>query len=142
MDLDEARQSLLLEHGWSPETLTIWLRADCKCEVCRHDLLGSIDDYFYGAEIDHLQPASRRGSDDLSNRALLCKMCNRLKRNTELCDPALGLSREEVIELARKYILPIRQQREQKLDEAKRLLGVLRRASTSTVVGSSSESGP
>jgi hypothetical protein len=109
--------------------------------VCGRDLLGTTDDSFYGAEIDHLQPATRGGSDELSNRALLCRMCNRLKRNTELCDPALGLSREEVLELARKYILPIRGQREQKLDEAKRLLDVLRRASTPTVVGSGSESG-
>jgi hypothetical protein len=133
MDLDEARQALLLEHGWIPETLAIWLRADCRCEVCGRDLLGTTDDYFYGAEIDHLQPATRGGSDELSNRALLCRMCNRLKRNTELCDPAVGLPREEVLELARKYILPIRRQRQQKLDDAKRLLSVLR--STSVVVG-------
>jgi hypothetical protein len=133
----DERHVLLAEYGWSPETLDIWLRAGCKCEVCHRDLLASVDDYFYGAEIDHLHPVSRNGADDGWNRALLCRMCNRLKRNTEVCDPTLGLPREDVVERARALIMAIRDKRQAQLEAARLLLTTIMQAGQGTTAVSS-----
>jgi hypothetical protein len=43
-------------------------------------------------------------------------MCNRINRNKVMYDPALGLSREEVVLLAREEITKIRAQKQVQLD--------------------------
>lgn len=51
------------------------LRANGKCEYCRI----SIDDIYFGAEIDHIQSLKHSGLTELNNLALACQPCNRNK---------------------------------------------------------------
>jgi 5-methylcytosine-specific restriction endonuclease McrA len=47
-------------------------RAQFQCEYCHYpELLGSAP-----LSIDHIQPRSLSGSDDLNNLALACRRCN------------------------------------------------------------------
>ena len=61
---------LIIEHG-------------PKCQGCDR----VFDDPRY-LELDHRQPRSDGGSNELSNRILLCSPCNRLKSNTLTADRA------------------------------------------------------
>jgi HNH endonuclease len=112
---EEARASLLKEHSWDPDTLALWIRAQARCEYCGRDMLANIDDYFYGTERDHLHPISLDGPDDLTNQALSCRMCNRLKRNYVFSDPSQDLVRAERIAAIAAFIVPKRAQRERDL---------------------------
>ena len=75
----------------------IWVRARFHCEYCGIPMLGNVM-AFYSYEFDHILPASKYPGnplvsmptsallvskdlslDDISNLALSCKLCNRLK---------------------------------------------------------------
>ena len=52
-------------------------RAQCRCEYCHYpELLSSAP-----LSIDHVQPQSLGGSDDLNNLALACRRCNERRYN-------------------------------------------------------------
>lgn len=51
----------------------IYLKANGKCELCGRNLL--IDSF----TIDHIQPLSKGGLDDISNLACVCEACNTMK---------------------------------------------------------------
>ena len=52
-------------------------RANCRCEYCHYpELLSSAP-----LSIDHIQPQSLGGSDDLDNLALACRRCNERRYN-------------------------------------------------------------
>jgi 5-methylcytosine-specific restriction endonuclease McrA len=80
---------LVTKWGWSAETLAIWERAGFRCEYCGTDLLRSVDDYFFNAQLDHIVPESRGGKTEPENLALACKTCNFLKRDA-VFDPGQG----------------------------------------------------
>jgi hypothetical protein len=62
-------------------------RANFRCEYCHYpELLSSAP-----LSIDHLQPQSLGGSDDLNNLALACRRCNEKRYNfTTGTDPDTG----------------------------------------------------
>lgn len=64
---------------------TVRQRAQFRCEYCHYpELLSSAP-----LSIDHLQPQSLGGSDDLDNLALACRRCNERRYNfTTGIDPA------------------------------------------------------
>ena len=116
---------VLLASGWSEHQARLGIRANSKCEYCGMDLLGSI--HAYDAwERDHIIPG--RG-DDLSNVALACRLCNKMKKNWRL--PA-GLSpggdRSRCVEAAKAHLEPLRQAKEEKLEQAKALISRYRAA--------------
>lgn len=51
------------------------LRANGRCEYCRI----SIDDTYFGGEIDHIQSLKHGGLTELNNLALACQPYNRSK---------------------------------------------------------------
>jgi hypothetical protein len=52
-------------------------RAKCRCEYCHYpELLSSAP-----LSIDHIQPQSLGGNDDLDNLALACRRCNERRYN-------------------------------------------------------------
>jgi hypothetical protein len=62
-------------------------RAQLQCEYCHYpELLSSAP-----LSIDHIQPRSLSGSDDLNNLALACRRCNERRYNfTTGIDPETG----------------------------------------------------
>ncbi len=51
------------------------LRAEGFCEYCRI----SIEDTYFGGEIDHIISLKHRGATEMENLALACQPCNRNK---------------------------------------------------------------
>lgn len=69
----------LVKVGWFKEPhLSVLARADFRCEYCGQDLLASFNDCF-NAQLDHIHPKSKGGSDEKSNLAACCTTCNSLK---------------------------------------------------------------
>lgn len=66
---------------------TIRQRAQFRCEYCHYpEILSSAP-----LSIDHIQPQSLGGSDDLENLALACRRCNERRYNfTTGIDPETG----------------------------------------------------
>ncbi len=52
------------------------LEQPSNCPLCGGDLIE--------AEVDHKQPRSRGGTDDLDNLWVVCKACNRAKKKLTL----------------------------------------------------------
>jgi HNH endonuclease len=67
---------------------TVRQRAQCRCEYCHYpELLSSAP-----LSIDHIQPQSLAGSDDVDNLALACRRCNERRYNFTLgLDPESNL---------------------------------------------------
>lgn len=95
--------------GWSESTLTVWLRARGRCEYCDKDLAGSVDDYFFGYNIDHVVPASAGGVNDVSNYALACRACNLMKWNRDFRNGESAVARSVLVERARSYVHSVRE---------------------------------
>lgn len=55
----------------------VFLRANFLCEYC----LSSMDFTHQSFEIEHIQPVSKNGTDDLENLACACGGCNAHKYN-------------------------------------------------------------
>lgn len=55
-------------------------RARFRCELC------GISAEKKALEVDHIEPRSKQGSDDISNYQALCYSCNAMKRNTDNTD--------------------------------------------------------
>lgn len=72
----------------SPETRRVAVeRAQGRCEYCRCPQAFAPDTF----EVDHVLPASRGGTAELSNLALACGGCNAFKHiHTEARDPTDG----------------------------------------------------
>ncbi len=79
----------LLERMVIPKSLyeTVRQRALFRCEYCHYpELLSSAP-----LSIDHIQPQSLGGRDDLNNLALACRRCNERRYNfTTGVDPETG----------------------------------------------------
>ena len=59
----------LVKVGWFKEPhLSVLVRTDFRCEYCGQDLLASFNDCF-NAQLDHIHPKSKGGSDEKSNLA-------------------------------------------------------------------------
>ncbi|WP_224411817.1 HNH endonuclease [Oscillatoria salina] len=57
--------------------VTVRQRAQFRCEYCHYpELLSSAP-----LSVDHIQPKSFGGSDDLDNLALACRRCNERRYN-------------------------------------------------------------
>ena len=78
-------------------------------------------------EVDHVQPKSKGGSDDINNLLTACFNCNRGKSNVELEKMPNKLNdnieilkeKEEQLKEYRKYILKIRARIENDIDQVK-----------------------
>ncbi len=70
----------------------IWLQSRCICEYCKVDLLRDPQTY-RGAESDHILPQSLypRLILDLSNYAMACASCHKLKGRLDVGRDAPGL---------------------------------------------------
>ena len=63
------------------------MRAQYRCEYCKAPEAFSLDTF----TIDHIQPISAGGSDDLDNLAFACHNCNNRKQDTNTAtDPETG----------------------------------------------------
>ena len=91
--------------GWfKAPHLSVLVRADFRCEYCGLDLLASFNDCF-NAQLDHIHPRSKGGSNEESNFAACCTTCNSLKWDYVPC----GEDRDERLADAGRYV---REQRE------------------------------
>jgi len=95
----------LVAQGWSRQTLSMWRRANYKCEYCGKSLIDSADDYFFSAEKDHVVPGA---GEELENLALACRVCNRIKRRKNFTEGGTIIQRSEIIAKAAQYIAQIR----------------------------------
>ena len=70
--------------GWFKEPhLSILAHANFRCEYCGEDFLERFNECFH-AQLDHIYPKSKGGSDDPYNLAAACVTCNALKSD---CTP-------------------------------------------------------
>lgn len=123
---DEIAALLVARYGWSHETLALWIRAGFKCEYCGHDLLASVDDYYYNEQQDHIVPQSKEeGWDGADNLAVVCKTCNFLKRDWDPRSTGPAESPREYIDVVQQYVLARRLQKRRELDEMRALVSQL-----------------
>src|SRR5579871_6465788 len=65
----------------------VMARAQERCEYCRSPERFSLDSF----TIDHIQPITAGGSDDMENLAFACHNCNNRKQDdTTALDPETG----------------------------------------------------
>ena len=96
--------------GWFKEpNLSILAHAHFRCEYCGEDFLARFNECFH-AQLDHIYPKSKGGSDEPSNLAAACVTCNALKWDYT----PTGETRAEQIADAASYI-----QEQRKVEEAK-----------------------
>jgi hypothetical protein len=80
-DYDEFRETGILRR---PKYIPAWLKCAVyhrdkgRCQLCHRDLTGVINPVSE-AQIDHIWPLARSGSNDATNFQLLCARCNRRK---------------------------------------------------------------
>ena len=91
------------------EKRTVFNRSGGRCHICKrhHTLAG------YGRDwnMEHLQPRSRGGSDDVRNLAVACIACNSNKGNNfDMSDLATGVA-NEVVDRLRGGATPIHSSR-------------------------------
>jgi HNH endonuclease len=127
--MDEAEIRRRLGYSFSAMKLEVWRRAGYKCEYCTRSLIGSSDEYYFGAHIDHVVPDT---DDSLLNLALACHACNFIKRDMrflEVADeglPASGIEmRALIISRAAAYIASIRERNQKRLAADLELLNML-----------------
>ena len=96
------------EMNWGLWVIDIAVRANFRCEYCDRDLLSSVDAYKEWQH-DNIIPQrvdNEEDKDRLSNMALSCRTCNVNFKGK--WDQSHGLgenpSREELIQVSRKYV--------------------------------------
>lgn len=100
--------------------LSALIRADFRCEYCGQDLLVSWKECF-NAQLDHIQPKSKGGSDEESNLAVTCITCNSLKWDYVPC----GRDRDEKLSDAGSYVRKQRNFQEEAWSKYRMLTGRL-----------------
>ncbi len=99
--------------SWYRET---YIRDRYKCVYCGRDMKDRFDDWM-SLEIDHLIPVSKGRDDSLDNRVTSCHVCNRFKSNF-LPENYKSLSRDELVDKIREYILGKRKEWEDEHQKA------------------------
>ncbi len=108
---------------WSEEQAQLGVKFKFKCAYCAKDMLSCVDNHSEW-QSDHIIPASDGGSDTEENRALSCRTCNFIKGrwNPEKNASVAGLGKNELMEIARIYILDKRRKMEADLEVYKRII--------------------
>lgn len=133
MEEKELIKTLKDKYKWSETQIRLGLRAKFKCEYCGKDLLKNIDDYKLW-QVDHIRPKSKQGNDDCNiddcnNLAISCRQCNvnfksnyfPMNKNTE------NMSRQELIDVFKKYIIERRRNASMELSEMRDIIGKLKK---------------
>jgi 5-methylcytosine-specific restriction endonuclease McrA len=108
----------LRQVGWFKELhLSMLAKADFRCEYCGEDFLARFNECFH-AQLDHITPKSKGGSDDPYNLAAACVTCNALKWDYT----PTGKTREERIADAARYIRAQREAEEEKLSRYREIM--------------------
>ena len=117
--MSEHIEALTNNYGWSLRTLNLAIETKFCCSYCDKFLLESVDTY-YDFNVDHIVPASKGGTDDVSNLTIACRTCNYLKRSS---NPAERLSpaaiKNELIAEARKQVQEARTEKSSKIKNEK-----------------------
>ena len=114
--------SELLRFDFSEPQARAGIKCEFKCEYCGRFLLASIQDYDTW-QWDHLEPVSKGGGDEEENGAIACKLCNFMKRNFLPSAPLAVLGRRAYIEEVKTYLLVLRRQKLEKLNNIRRIAG-------------------
>jgi hypothetical protein len=107
--------------GWSLEAVQLGVRANFCCEYCGADLLATIESYD-SWQRDHVVATARLGADDLGNLALACKLCNFLKRHSDVVQAFEAGDRDQAIAAVSRLIRERRAVKQQRLDEIVRII--------------------
>ena len=86
----------------------MYIRDEYKCVYCDRDMKERFDDWMT-IENDHLIPAVKGGGDGLDNMVTSCSVCNSFK-HSYLPENFSSLSREELLDEIRKYVLGKREE--------------------------------
>ena len=123
MTIEEIKESLV-KAGWFPETLEIAIEAGFKCQYCGLDFYASVNDYD-SMEVEHIIPRDP-GSDELSNKTLSCRTCNKLKRRWDPSrDQPAETDRRALISRATEHVKKLRAQKEVRVAKEKALVDQL-----------------
>ena len=109
-------------YNFSEESLRLGIKFNFCCTYCDCDLLRTIEDYD-SWQNDHIVPIAKGGGNEITNKALACKLCNFAKNDfdeRELVD--LGMEPDKLMKLAREYVLRCRDQKRANLDRIRELL--------------------
>jgi 5-methylcytosine-specific restriction endonuclease McrA len=113
-----AIKRLKSEHGWHEHHARVGAIAKFHCEYCNRDMLGSIESYD-SWQLDHIIPSSQHGSDDIDNKALVCKTCNFMKGSFV----PEGTDRESRIRSAKEYVTKRRELKSTELQRIREIAG-------------------
>jgi len=107
--------------GWSLEAVQLGVRANFCCEYCGADLLATIESYD-SWQRDHVVATARKGLDHLDNLALSCKLCNFLKRHSDVVQAFNLEDRHQAIAAIGQLIQQRRAAKQHLLDESVRII--------------------
>jgi 5-methylcytosine-specific restriction endonuclease McrA len=111
-------QKQLIDDGWSPQSIELFLKSDGRCAYCDLDLLGDARLHFDFYTFDHIVPGMLGGGDEDKNLVLACRSCNRIKGTFDPSKGGAVVGREALIATARDYIRPIRENNDRRLKDA------------------------
>lgn len=117
MTAKELKESLVREK-WDPATLELAIHTQFKCQYCGLDFLSSVNAYD-SIEVEHIVPKNP-GADEPSNKTLVCRTCNKMKRrwNPELHAPTQS-DRQGLLSVAAEYIQDKRKKKAQEVARVK-----------------------
>jgi 5-methylcytosine-specific restriction endonuclease McrA len=119
MTIEEFRDAIVREK-WDPATLELAIKTQFKCHYCDLDFLSSVNAYD-SIEVEHIVPKDP-GSDDASNKTLVCRTCNKMKRRW---NPALHVAnasdRNTLLSAAKEHVKAKRKEKAQEIERVKAL---------------------
>ena len=121
---------LIKKYRWSEEQIYLAMRANFRCEYCDKDLFENIENYKLW-EIDHIIPKSCNISnydyECFDNKAIACRQCNVSfkSRYNPILEIGEGKTRKEYINIIRKKLSHIRNEKQSELEEIKKLFSRL-----------------
>ena len=118
---DHVVNDLAATPEWSALWATLGERAKWKCEYCELDFLALIENY-KSMEMDHIVPLVP-GEHKLDNLAASCRVCNFFKRRFDPRQGRENATREELLAVARPYVLAKRQAFTKQLERDRTIIG-------------------
>ena len=123
----ETPREELEKAGWFPATLDLAIGTGFYCAYCGLDFMSSVN-ACHSFEVEHIIPLSQGGPDTAENKTAVCTTCNFLKRAWDpRVETGKSAGREQLLEVARQYVLARRREKEEMLERQRALVNAIRK---------------
>ncbi|MFC7460828.1 HNH endonuclease [Hydrogenophaga defluvii] len=108
-------EQFMKNFNWSMETFLVARKTKFQCAYCNLFFFKDIDSWTQ-FNVDHLRPRKDGVRDErIANKVAACWTCNKLKSNFDPGGDDCIVSKLELIERAKSYIIEVRNRRSEKV---------------------------